>query len=36
MTGDLCAMWEGDAPACKVTSLDFLRAIRARLEAALA
>ena len=36
MTGDLCAMWEGDAPARKVTSLDFLRAIRARLEAALA
>ncbi|MCD7761544.1 MAG: NADP-dependent isocitrate dehydrogenase [Clostridiales bacterium] len=32
MTGDLCAMWEGDAPARKVSSLEFLRAIRQRLE----
>ncbi len=32
MTGDLCAMWEGDAPAQKVSSLEFLRAIRQRLE----
>ncbi|EFB77579.1 NADP-dependent isocitrate dehydrogenase [Subdoligranulum variabile] len=36
MTGDLCAMWEGEAPARKVTSLQFLQEIRARLEAALA
>ena len=36
MTGDLCAMWEGDVPARKVTSLQFLQEIRARLEAALA
>ncbi|MCC8128668.1 MAG: NADP-dependent isocitrate dehydrogenase [Clostridiales bacterium] len=32
MTGDLCAMWEGDVPAQKVSSLEFLRAIRTRLE----
>ncbi len=32
MTGDLCAMWEGDAPARRVSSLEFLRAIRQRLE----
>ncbi len=31
MTGDLAGLWEGDAPAVKVTSLDFLRAIRERL-----
>ena len=36
MTGDLCAMWEGDVPARKVTSLQFLQEIRTRLEAALA
>lgn len=36
MTGDLCAMWEGEAPARKVTSLEFLREIRSRLEEALA
>ena len=36
MTGDLCAMWEGEAPARKVTSLEFLREIRHRLEEALA
>ena len=36
MTGDLCAMWEGETPARKVTSLEFLREIRARLEQALA
>ena len=36
MTGDLCAMWEGETPACKVTSLEFLREIRGRLEQALA
>ncbi len=36
MTGDLCAMWEGEAPARKVTSLEFLREIRRRLEEALA
>jgi len=31
MTGDLAALWEGDAPARKVTGLEFLRAIRERL-----
>ncbi len=36
MTGDLCAMWEGEAPARKVTSLQFLQEIRVRLEKALA
>ena len=36
MTGDLCAMWEGETSARKVTSLEFLREIRARLEQALA
>ena len=36
MTGDLCAMWEGEVPARKVTSLQFLQEIRTRLEAALA
>ena len=36
MTGDLCAMWEGETPARKVTSLEFLREIRARLDKALA
>ena len=36
MTGDLCAMWEGEAPAQKVNSLDFLKAIRGKLEEKLA
>jgi len=36
MTGDLCAMWEGEATARKVTSLEFLREIRSRLEEVLA
>ena len=36
MTGDLCAMWEGETPARKVTSLQFLQEIRGRLEKALA
>ena len=36
MTGDLCAMWEGDVPARKVTSLEFLREIRSRMEQTLA
>ncbi len=36
MTGDLCAMWEGETPARKVTSLEFLREIRARMEQTLA
>ena len=36
MTGDLCAMWEGETPARKVTSLEFLKEIRARMEQALA
>ncbi len=31
MTGDLAGLWEGEAPARKVTSLEFLRAIRERL-----
>ena len=31
MTGDLVGLWEGDAPATKVTGLEFLRAIRERL-----
>lgn len=36
MTGDLCAMWEGEAPARKVTSLQFLQEIRRRLDESLA
>ncbi|MCD7758027.1 MAG: NADP-dependent isocitrate dehydrogenase, partial [Clostridiales bacterium] len=32
MTGDLVGLWEGDVPAQKVNSMDFLKAIRARLE----
>ena len=36
MTGDLCSMWEGEKPARKVTSLEFLREIRSRLDKALA
>lgn len=32
MTGDLVGLWEGEAPARKVTGLEFLRAIRAKLE----
>ena len=31
MTGDLVGLWEGGAKAQKVTGLEFLRAIRARL-----
>lgn len=31
MTGDLASLWEGESPANKVTSLEFLRAIRAKL-----
>ena len=31
MTGDLVGLWEGEAPARKVTGLEFLRAIRERL-----
>ena len=31
MTGDLAGLWEGEAPVQKVTGLEFLRAIRARL-----
>ncbi len=30
MTGDLVGLWEGEAPARKVTGLEFLRAIRER------
>ena len=36
MTGDLCAMWEGETPARKVTSLAFLREICSRMEQELA
>jgi isocitrate dehydrogenase len=32
MTGDLVGLWEGEAPAQKVTSLAFLQAIRSQLE----
>ena len=31
MTGDLAGLWEGETPAKKVTSLEFLQAIRAKL-----
>ena len=31
MTGDLASLWEGETPAQKVTSLEFLRAIRKKL-----
>ena len=31
MTGDLASLWEGETPADKVTSLEFLQAIRAKL-----
>ena len=31
MTGDLAGLWEGETPANKVTSLEFLQAIRAKL-----
>ena len=31
MTGDLASLWEGETPANKVTSLEFLQAIRANL-----
>ena len=31
MTGDLASLWEGETPANKVTSLEFLQAIRAKL-----
>ena len=33
MTGDLAGLWEGETPAQKVTGLEFLRAIAAKLEA---
>ena len=32
MTGDLAGLWEGEAPAQKVTGLEFLRAIRERIS----
>ena len=32
MTGDLAGLWEGEAPARRVTGLEFLRAIRSRIE----
>jgi len=31
MTGDLVGLWEGKAPAQKVTGLEFMRAIAAKL-----
>ena len=31
MTGDLAGLWEGETPANKVTSLEFLQAIRSKL-----
>lgn len=31
MTGDLVSLWEGEAPAKKLNTLDFLKAIRSRL-----
>ena len=35
MTRDLVGLWEGETPAQGVNSLDFLKAIRAKLEASL-
>ena len=32
MTKDLVGLWEGETPARGVTSLEFLRAIKANLE----
>lgn len=32
MTGDLVGLWEGEAPAQKVNSSDFLKAVRVKLE----
>ena len=32
MTKDLAGLWEGAAPARAVNSLDFIRAVRAKLE----
>ncbi|MCD8143839.1 MAG: NADP-dependent isocitrate dehydrogenase [Oscillospiraceae bacterium] len=32
MTGDLSALWEGNVPAQKLTSLEFLKAVRKRME----
>ena len=32
MTGDLISMWESNTPTTKVSSLDFLKTIRAKLE----
>lgn len=31
MTGDLASLWDGETPANRVTSLEFLRAVRSRL-----
>ena len=36
MTGDLAVLWEGEAPAKKLSSLAFLKAVRGRLEEKLA
>lgn len=35
MTGDLVGLWEGEAPAQKVNSTQFLKAIREKLDAKL-
>ena len=35
MTGDLVLLWEGKAPAQKVSSIAFLKEIRKHLEAKL-
>ena len=32
MTGDLISMWESNTPTTKVSSLDFLKTIRSKLE----
>jgi isocitrate dehydrogenase len=32
MTGDLVGLWEGEVPARKVSSMDFLKAVRSELE----
>ena len=36
MTKDLAGMWEGAVPARSVTSVEFLKAVRTRLDALLA
>jgi isocitrate dehydrogenase len=36
MTGDLVGLWEGETAARKVSSIEFLRTVRDKLEATLA